>query len=177
MRYLILLLVASCVVPTPETESCTVNDLGDGEYELSCPDGTSVTIENGTDGTNATAAPPSGIALSIACAGTLAYTDIDVRYHVAYTASGDVYVSGAILFATAQYSATEFYMASQGGSQDAGVIIVADAYGESNFGYWRLKMQRTGDSVVVVVEYRDSEITSGGDIWTQPSSDCIVVAP
>lgn len=173
MRALVLsgcgLVVASCGT---EPEPCTVKDLGNGQHELTCPDGTKATIENGIDGDDGT---DNRITTTFLCVGELVGSGgFWFKYRAAVLASGDVFAFGAIQAASLDSGGSVFYSAQQAGAATAAVIFTADIAGAANGGWWRMQADRT--SRVAVLEYSDVDVSGGQDIWTMPAASCAVQA-
>jgi OmcA/MtrC family decaheme c-type cytochrome len=79
-----LLGVACCALlacPGPSGQPCSVSDNGDGTATISCPDGTSVVVRNGTDGRNGTSctvsANPDAGTRTITCSDGTSVTVLD----------------------------------------------------------------------------------------------------
>ena len=81
-----------------------------------------------------------------------------------------VFVYGGIYGAEMQIGGSKFYDSSQSGASTAAIFIAYDLIGTSNWGYWRISVNRS--TLVVTILYTDSDESGGSTTWTFPNSIC-----
>lgn len=182
MRWLVVVALAGCG-SARDAEPCTVEDI-DGAAVITCPDGTTVRIEDGaagvdgqdgSDGTNGVDGSngiDNHIIANIRCTGLLQSTTIYFTYESSVMASGDVWAKGSIYNGAFEVGASTFYAGGQVGAGTAAVLFQADVAGTSNGGYWLMSLDRT--TVVTTIVYTDNEVSDGSDSWTMQPSACVV---
>ena len=179
--------------------SCTVTDNGDGTKTITCPDGTSVNLNDGqqgvagtsascsvtdngngtatiscTDGTTATIANgadavPNVMTSSIFCTGDLEDTEMSFHYTVAQFALGDVFVSGGIFGEYTEVTNSTMYSLYQNGYHQAPITFTHDSLWDHNGGFWEISLDR--GTLVTTIDYRDID----GDVsWEMVPEDCVV---
>jgi hypothetical protein len=93
-----------------------------------------------------------------------------VTYNYAKTASGDVFVSAAIISTSSEDGASNFYASEQTGATKGSVTITSDKVGVADVGYWTF--EKTGDTQVKV-EYRDTAVPNDRVTWTLNAASCV----
>jgi hypothetical protein len=126
--------------------------------------------EDGLDGRDGLDGTDNRIEESIFCTGLLESTTLYFSYHAAVTTAGDIFSSGAIRDAVEETGASSYFSAGQNGAATAPVVFTADAYGSATGGWWRLSLDRT--TLVASIEYNDTEMPGGQDVWTMPATAC-----
>ena len=128
--------------------------------------------EDGADGLDGADGADNHITDSIYCTGLLESTTINFTYHAALLSSGDLFVSGSIRTVGQEVGASTYYSAGQNGALTAPVIFTGDVSGNANSGWWQIALNRT--TLVTSITYNDVDVSGSQDVWTMPSSSCVV---
>jgi hypothetical protein len=127
---------------------------------------------NGADGAAGADGTDNRITSSIYCTGQLGSTAFYATYNAVLHASGDLFVTANIENGLDQTTAVAFYSREQNGAESGAVSLTKDEAGTSNYGWWRLSLNRT--TLVTTVTYHDNEISGGEQSWTMTPDKCIV---
>ena len=87
---------------------------------------------------------------------------------------GSVYAYGSIYSSEMQIGRSKFYDSSQSGASTATISFLWDLSGSSNWGIWRISVNRS--TLVVTILYTDTDETGGSTTWTLTSStnNCVL---
>jgi hypothetical protein len=124
--------------------------------------------ENGADGSDAEA---TRVIESFFCAGGLEDTALSFTYDAILLSSGDLFVNATIRDARYVGAGSSFYAPEQNGYQGAQVIVGIDEDATADFGWFRLTLNR--DTLVVLLEYRESDAAAVTQSWTMQPSACV----
>lgn len=166
---LVALLAAACEGPAgpagPPGPMGTMGTMGaPGPAGPAGPQGPAGSGGMGTDGSKVTA--------SIGCTADIEGTTIGFAYNAVQFASGAVFAAGSIDSAGIQASAANIFAPQQVGYETAPVILVFDSAGAVNGGWWKLSLNRM--SLVVTIEYNDTDVMGGKRSWTMTPDKCVV---
>jgi hypothetical protein len=116
----------------------------------------------------------SRVTASIHCGGSLENTNLWFTYDVALFSGGWLFASGNISAPDIQSSGANIYAPTQNGAATAPVILVFDATGTANAGWWRISLNRT--TLVTTIEYNDVDLPEVDDkrAWTMTPDKCVV---
>ena len=168
----------------PEQNSCSITDNSNGSATITCADGTTADILNGSNGsdgsdgsdgsngTDGSDGSDGSLVRDYYCTGELEGWDgYYWEYNVQLLNNEDVFITGSIYGSVFETSKSLIYSPLHSGYEEAPIFLGYDVISPANFGYWKLSFDQ--DVFAPVITYNDIDATNGFITWViDPDLDC-----